>query len=137
MGGLQRLLLATLLVGMTVFAIASLVSGADYLLWPVGPFPLGNLLTVLGLIGAPLASMLYAGSRNWLRRLCLVAVSLALAWYPVSALLSGNLNLIFSGDRGLAWFALTGVSTLLSLLVPILTAFIRLFDRLRGRRQRR
>ncbi len=133
MGSILRLLLATLLVAITAFAVASLVSGADYLVWPVGPFPLGNLLTALGLLGAPTAAMLYAGSRLWLRRLCLVAMGLALAWYPVSALLAGNLNLTFSGDRGLAWLALTGLSALLSLLVPLITALVRFLDRLRGR----
>ena len=133
MGSILRLLLATLLVAITAFAVASLVSGADYLVWPVGPFPLGNLLTALGLLGAPTAAMLYAGSRLWLRRLCLVAMGLALAWYPVSALLAGNLNLTFSGDRDLAWLALTGLSALLSLLVPLITALVRFLDQLRGR----
>ncbi len=129
----QRLLLATLLVSTTVFAAASLVSGASYLLWRIGPFPLGNLLTVLGLVGTPLAAWLYAGSRAWLRRLCVVTITLALAWYPFSILLAGNLNLSFSGNRGLPWLVLTGVSSLLSLTVPFVVVGVSLIDRLRRR----
>ncbi len=133
MSAVQRLLLATLLVGTTVFAAASLVSGAGYLVWPIGPFPLGNLLTVFGLVGAPTAAWLYAGSRAWLRRLCIVAIVLALAWYPVSILLAGNVNLSFSGNRGQPWLVLTGISSLLSLLMPFVVAGTNLVDRLRRR----
>ena len=130
---MQRLLLAVALLAVTVFATASLVKGAGYLLWPVGPFPLGNLLTVAGLVAAPLAAMLYAGERRWLRGLCWFAVALAVLWYPVSIAMAGNLNLTFYGDRGLSWYVMTGASVLLSLLSPVVVAVARLFDALRNR----
>ncbi len=130
----QRRGLAVLLVATTVFAMAALVSGAAFLVQPIGPFPLGNLLTVLGLVGMPLAAWLYSGSRAWLRGFCVVAIALALAWYPVSIALAGNLHLSFSGNHGFTWLVITAVITLLSLSAPMVVAIVRLVDRLRGRR---
>lgn len=126
MGNTQRLLLAILLLGSTVFATASLINGADYLLWSVGPFPLGNVLVVLGLVGAPAAAWLYAGPQRWLRRFCIFAILLALLWYPISILMSGNLYLNFSGDRGEFWWVMTVASVLWSLLTPFVVVIIRL-----------
>ena len=133
MSALQRLAAAAALLAVTVFAGVSLVNGADYLLRPVGPFPFGNLLTVAGLVAAPLAALLYAGERRWLRGLCLLAVVLALLWYPVSISMAGNLNLTFSGNRGSSWYVLTGSSAILSLLSPVVVACARMVDRVRRR----
>ncbi len=128
---MKKGLLASVLVAVTVFAAVSLISGATYLLWPVGPFPLGNLLTAAGLVSPPLAAWLYAGNRRWLRGFCLVAMTLAALWYPVSIVMAGNPSLNFTGYRGVPWVWLTLGSAVLSLLSPVLVAGARLIDRLR------
>ncbi|MEM8681839.1 MAG: hypothetical protein AAGF72_00325 [Pseudomonadota bacterium] len=119
------------LLAIAIFATASLVSGADYLLQPVGPFPLGNLLTTAGLASLPLAAWLYAGDRRWLNWLCLFAVVLAVCWYPASAALAGNLNLEFSGQRGGYWVMLTLASAVLSVMTPVVVLGVTVVDRLR------
>ena len=98
---MQRLLLALALVAVAVFATASLINAADYLLWPVGPFPLGNLLTAAGMVAPALAAWLYAGDRRWLRGYCVLFIWLTLA------------------------------CAVTSLLAPVMVAIVRLVDVLR------
>lgn len=76
--------------------------------------PLGNLLTVAGLVSLALAAVQL--SQGWLRRVAWLAVWLSVAWYPACILLAGNTALNFSGQRGVMFLWLTAITVLLVLL---------------------
>ncbi|MEM6512778.1 MAG: hypothetical protein AAF660_07180 [Pseudomonadota bacterium] len=122
----HRRLAASLLVLTGLFANGSLFAGARYLTWPVGPFPLGNLLTVVGLVALPAAAGLFTERDSWLRRLCVLAVIVGLLWYPISIVLAGNVFLNFSNDSGQTWLGLTVATSVLALLAPLLVVIARL-----------
>lgn len=60
-------------------------------------------MTAIGLCAAAGAAVGLSTKGTALRLASLVALCGAVAWLPVSILLAGNLELSFSGDRGLVW----------------------------------
>ena len=92
------------LLAIAAFAAISLVRGASYLdaMLP-GGLPLGNALTALGLCAAAGVAVGLSAPGTVLRLASLVSLLGAVAWLPVSVVLAGNLQLNFSGERGLAW----------------------------------
>lgn len=97
-----------LLIAVTVFAMASLVTGAGYLVRTLpGGLPIGNALTSLGLVCAAAATIRVSHGRRWRARIAWLALIAAVAWLPVSIAWAGNLTLSFGGDRGAYWFPYT------------------------------
>lgn len=88
----------------------SLASGATYmeLLLP-GGLPLGNAVAALGLCAVAGAAMALSARETAVRAVAAAALAGAALWLPVSVLLAGNAQLNFSGERGLAWLALSAV----------------------------
>ncbi len=117
-----------LLVGLA--CAAPIFLGAPFLGVRLGPIPVGNLLA-WGMIAAPPAALVAfpggaASDRRW-ARLSLMAAG---CWFPVSALLSGNLALVFPGGHRFGlWLAWTG----LVLLTGYILLSVRCFQWLRKR----
>ena len=113
------------LLAIAAFAVISLVRGASYLdaMLP-GGLPLGNALTALGLCAAAGVAVGLSAPGTVLRLASLVSLLGAVAWLPVSVVLAGNLQLNFSGERGLAWmvFSLVVVLDVLGTLAWALVA---------------
>ena len=101
------------LLAIAAFAAISLARGASYLdaMLP-GGLPLGNVLTALGLCAAAGAAVGLSAPGTVLRLASLVSLLGAVAWLPVSVVLAGNLQLNFSGERGLAWMVFSLVVVL-------------------------
>jgi|GEM_PF-6812842 len=101
----------------------SLSSGASWLEQPLfALLPLGNLLAWLGLLALPTAVWLVAvpGRRLW--QVARLLWCLALPWLAVSALLAGNLALVFSAGaqwQFQLWLLYSGVSVCSGLLLVI------------------
>jgi len=113
--------------------VAALVSGADLLVWELpGGMALGNPLTATGKTALASIGLVLASGRAS-RGLGVAAVVLALAWYPVSIALAGNLNLNFSGDRGATWLALTIAVVAAGVLSVTVSASARIVERIRRR----
>jgi len=104
------------LIAIAVAAIASLLTGADYLEWMLpGGLPFGNALTAIGLSCAAGAALRLSVPDSFLRVLSASSFIGALAWLPVSIGLAGNLTLNFSGTRGQIWIWMTLVTFVLVL----------------------
>lgn len=107
------------LLAIAAFAVVSLALGPSYLDAALpGGLPLGNALTALGLCAAAGAAFGLSTPGTVLRLAALMSLFGAVAWLPVSILIAGNLELNFSGDRGLAWmvFSLVVLIDVLSTL---------------------
>ena len=82
-----------------LFSIISFATGADYLETKlIGRIPNGNVLVVIGLLSCALLGRELSWTHKRLQRLNTVSIGLALVWYPLGILLSGNKELNFSGD---------------------------------------
>jgi len=125
-----------LLLAIALFAFASLIVSAPYLLWLLpGGLPFGNALTATGLCSAALFAYLLSNPNTALRWIAIIAVVLSFLWLPISIGLAGNLALNFNGTSGLAWGWYT-LATLVFVLTSMLWAMVRgLFHRLFGQRQ--
>ena len=97
-------LFALLCLAVVILACGLLGTGAGVLDYRLpGGVPFGNALTVAGLVAAAAFSRLVAAPGTRLRILSYVALAAAVAWYPVSIAMAGNLNLVFPRGNGQAW----------------------------------
>jgi len=118
-------LLVALLLLIAAFALGSLVTGASYLEATLpGGLPLGNALTAIGLCAIAGSAVALSARGTVLRMFSVASLVGAAAWLPVSIALAGNLNLNFSGGRGVAWatFTLAVLAAVLGVLVWALAA---------------
>jgi hypothetical protein len=78
-----------------------LATASPWLLWPVPPWsiPLGNLATWWGIIALALLAAVSVRRHPRLRWPARFGVFAAVAWYPVSVALSGNVGNVFHGDE--------------------------------------
>ncbi len=101
----------------------SLISGASWLGQPLfAVLPLGNLLAWLGLLALPTAVWLVAEPGHRLWQAARLLWCLALPWLAVSALLAGNLALVFGAGaqwQFQLWLLYSGVSVCSGLLLVI------------------
>ena len=82
-----HVLLALVLVG----AAAAMISGAGFLLWQLpGGVPLGNAITVIGLIASAWLGLSLTRPATWIRWATVVVLSNAVAWYPIGIVVSAN-----------------------------------------------
>ncbi len=97
-----------LLLLIAAFALLSLVSGASYLeaVLP-GGLPFGNALVAIGLCAAAGSAVMLSARSTALRLLSIASLSGAAIWLPISIALAGNLQLNFSGEKGVAWLVLS------------------------------
>ena len=94
-------------------SLSALLFGGERLEAPLlGWLPLGNLLVALAhsSLAAVPWRLACVGSSLW--RVARVVFYCSLSWLPVSILLAGNAELNFSGWRGSAWLAFSGVLAL-------------------------
>lgn len=105
-------------------ALALIVGGGAWLLDPWFGVPAGNVLAVVALTGVAEAALAMAPP-GWLRRAARLGLVLAVLWFPASALLAGNLALVFDGAAGLYWMGLTGAVAAYLLLVAAAVAIAR------------
>ena len=104
-------LLSLICLAVVALACGLLGTGAGVLEYRLpGGVPFGNALTVAGLVAAASFSRLVAAPGSLLRILSYIALAAAVAWYPVSIAMAGNLNLVFPRGNGRAWtyFTLAG-----------------------------
>lgn len=99
---IARRMIVLLLYLLVSVAAYSLISGASWLGESIlGLLPLGNLLAWFGLLALPTAVWLAAGPGSRLWQAARLLWCLALPWLAVSALLAGNLTLVF--NAGAQW----------------------------------
>lgn len=128
----KRTLAFAVLLAIVAFSLLSLATGASYLgSLLLGVLPFGNLLAAAlfaALAGFALLAPLSAKQRHF----ALATLAAALAWLPLSGLLAGNAALNFSGNRGVAWLALTS-GILLLVLVSLGLSLVSLWQANRHR----
>ncbi len=82
-----------------LFCVTSFLTGASFLDEEIIPtIPNGNLLVVAGLLSCALLGRILSWTVHWLHRLNAISIILALSWYPLGMLLSGNTRLNFVND---------------------------------------
>lgn len=124
---MMRKLIVSLLVLLPAAAVVVFGAGLPWVEGSaVGTLPNGNLLAAIALLAWPAAACLIAPADSGARRFALVALALALAWLPVSAMLAGNLALNFSGQRGSLWLGFTAFVMLLGLAALLASMLQRL-----------
>ena len=118
----MKQIIVIVLLLIVLFAFASLITAAPYLLWLLpGGLPVGNALTATGLCSAAIVAFLLSNPKTILRWAAIVAIVLSLLWLPISIGLAGNLSLNFEGADGLVWSRYTFV-TLVFVLMALLWA---------------
>ena len=101
-------LIVLLLLAVAVLALGRLVTGAGELEQVLpGGMPLGNLLTAVAFVAPALAAVLLSKPASRCRRMSKLALAGAVLWLPLSIALAGNVQLNFTGSRGIAWLALS------------------------------
>lgn len=129
---------STWLAASSLAALALLLSGNAPLLETrlAGGLPVGNLVTVVALLGGALAGFYYSRRGSLLRLLSITAAMAAVGWLPMCVATSGNLAASFRGDdAGFAlWFRYTAVAAILTLATLLTTLGIALVDSRRATR---
>jgi hypothetical protein len=95
--------------GYILFCLVSLALGLGWLVIILpGGFPLGTVATWLMLIALARALLRLAPRMTRRRQLAWLGLMLAVAWYPFSIYMAGNVTLTFHGDSG-PWVIWTAV----------------------------
>ncbi len=130
----RKSLQVALLVSIIGCCSYPLIAGLSLLNWQLfGELPLGNVLAAL--VIASLACLVYLlRPRNiYFTVIAWVCLLMAFLWFPVSALLAGNLQLLFSGDKGQFWTIYTRATVIISLAALLVILSIKLFQFIRLR----